>query len=448
MDCTSGGNIASALSPRVIDSSGKCSTCKKSAVNCYVTCLFCKAKFHAYDCTSESQDLCKQSFYKLFKPLTEKSGVNSHRPGNFKFICDPCLTGFEHSQVKTNEDHLNEIKLKVSSLEDGMDKVKKLLLASSAVSTPTVAKNQLISDSSTSIHLDSVAANWNDTGKTNSMIETLKINSTKDTDVSNIQPPTFVNHVKTQPKSILIINKNDSASIDKENMMVVNRTMIKEKLSITKSFKNKLGNTVLVCDSVEKRNRLRDEISKNIPDISLKAPPPSQPVIAVVGFDNEFTIGEFKEAFVNQNHFVSDFISLGNGQLEQHVNHLSTKPLKNNNNLFQALVRVSPELRELLKKFNDKIIIGSTRCRIYDRYNLKRCNKCFKFGHFAAKCTAETANCGFCAESHETSVCPNKSSSNPVCINCQQSTSHNHESNHPAYSFDCPVYKSHLNKQR
>ena len=92
-------------------------------------------------------------------------------------------------------------------------------------------------------------------------------------------------------------------------MKTINRTMISEKVSIAKSFKNKLGNTVFVCDSVESRNKLRDEIVKNIPDVSYKAPPPLRSVVAVVGFDNECTNDDLIDAFIHQNHFVKDFWS-------------------------------------------------------------------------------------------------------------------------------------------
>ena len=281
---------------------------------------------------------------------------------------------------------------------------------------------------------------WHDKASADLMISSMNLSSDKNSKVV-VTPEAK----KTVLKPVLIINKHDDSFTDKENMKVINKTMIAEKMTITKSFKNKLGNTVFVCDSVEKRNKLRDEIVKSIPDISYKAPPPLRPVVTVVGFDNECTSDDLLDALVDQNHFVEDFLTLNNCKLADHVSCISTKPLKNNRELSQALFRISPTFRQLLKKFYDKVIIGSMRCKIYDRHNVKRCNNCYDFGHFAAECKADSPVCGFCSGSHETSSCPAKSSGKPVCCNCKKSDAHSHDTNHPAYSFNCPVYKSHLN---
>ena len=252
---------------------------------------------------------------------------------------------------------------------------------------------------------------------------------------------------KSITKPILIINKNENPDTEKQYKKIINKTMINEKVPIAKTFRNKLGNTVFICNSIENRNKLRDEIVKNIPDVSYKAPPPHRQVVAVVGFDNDCTIENLYDALVNQNQFIKDFLAFNESTVSDHLSHLSTKPLKNNSELSQAIFKVSPTLRQLMKRFFDKVIIGSTRCRIFDRHNLKRCNNCYDFGHFAAECKAENPVCGYCSGRHQTSDCPVKSTDNsvPVCCNCTKSDEHSQSTNHPAYSFDCPVYKSHLN---
>ena len=256
-------------------------------------------------------------------------------------------------------------------------------------------------------------------------------------------------HAKNAVKPILIINKSDGAEAEKECMKMINKTMIKQKVPISKSFKNKLGNTVFVCDSVENRNRLRDEIVKHIPTVSYKAPPPFRSVVAIVGFDNDCTVNDLNDALVNQNHTIKNFLELNNTSLSDHSIHLVTRTLKNNDDLSQALFKVSPALRQLLKKINDKVIVGSTCCKIYDRHNFKRCNRCYDFGHFAAQCKAEQPVCGYCAGPHQTNECSIKDSagSQPVCNNCKNSDEHCNNTRHPAYSFSCPVYQSHLNLQ-
>ena len=435
--------------PRVLDQNGVCTNCSKSAINSCVTCLFCKAKFHAHGCNTEQMDICNASFYKSYKPLAEKLGNNAQRPGNFAFVCDMCLTKREIQETATCDNKLHDIQEKVSSLEIDLKKIATLIQnnTSDSIVTPAILPNVFTASKLPASNDASCSysgnANWDNQMSTDTIIESLRSDTATKTNITANQPENSKKSVLLKP--VLIINKHDDSLINKENMKTINRTMISEKVSITKSFKNKLGNTVFVCDSVERRDKLRDEIVKSLPHVSYKAPPPLGPVVNVVGFNNECTNADLITAFVYQNHFVKDFLELNSSQISDHINHIVTKPLKNNSDFCQALFRVSPSFRQLLKKFSDKVTVGSMRCKIYDRHNVKRCNNCYEFGHFAAQCRAEKPVCGFCCGSHQTSNCPVQTSGKPLCCNCKKSDNHSHDTNHPAYSFNCPVYKSHLN---
>ena len=73
---------------------GKCKKCKNKVHNNFVVCLFCSSKFHAAGCSNN--DICTPTFLSSFKPFSEKTVPKyAARPGNFHFICDSCLTGFE-----------------------------------------------------------------------------------------------------------------------------------------------------------------------------------------------------------------------------------------------------------------------------------------------------------------------------------------------------------------
>ena len=451
----------STLARVINNTNGKCSTCSKNAMNASVSCLMCKVKFHAHDCSADQQDICNASFYRLFKPLSDKSGNNSHRPGNFKFVCDNCLTAFEVQQVATTENKLAEIENKFvgleTKLETSLNEIKLMISGPGANNTNVMHSTDIaVSDNST-YPVKNLCNNfnnaWADGGKSGIVLNTLQNTLTSilsDANKSSTNPLEKNSSEPTTAESILVINKNDDDLIDKKNMKTINKTMIKEKVVIRKSFKNKRGNTVFVCDSLENRNKLRDQIVKSVPDVSFNAPPPLHPVVAIVGFDKDCTPEEVEDALKHQNHFISNFLDMNKASFESHLSHLVTKPLKNNPELLQALYRVSPALRTLLKKFNDRLTIGSTCCRVYERSNVKRCNRCFKFGHFAAQCQEDTPTCGFCSQPHDTRDCPirNIDSSIPVCSNCTHSSVYNHDVNHPAFSYSCPVFKDNLNQQR
>ncbi|CAF3548250.1 unnamed protein product, partial [Rotaria socialis] len=67
-----------------------------------------------------------------------------------------------------------------------------------------------------------------------------------------------------------------------------------------------------------------------------------------------------------------------------------------------------------------------------------QCYKCFKYGHIAKYCKADSQICSKCGEANHTyDVCHN-SSQHPICCNCK--------GQHVATSPDCPKYKEHQQK--
>ena len=56
---------------------------------------------------------------------------------------------------------------------------------------------------------------------------------------------------------------------------------------------------------------------------------------------------------------------------------------QNKNELFQANVRVSNNIRKFIENNDDRVYVGfGERCKVYDHFHVKRCNNCQKYGHF------------------------------------------------------------------
>ena len=109
----------------------------------------------------------------------------------------------------------------------------------------------------------------------------------------------------------------------------------------------------------------------------------------------------------------------------------------------EATFRVSRELRQVLVRHNDRLIIGVISCRVYNRVFIKRCAICQRFGHFFAQCEfKDEPKCGFCGGDHESNNCLDKSCKN--CINCVRNNCE--DTNHEAFSKQCPVYLDALKK--
>ena len=135
-----------------------------------------------------------------------------------------------------------------------------------------------------------------------------------------------------------------------------------------------------------------------------------------------------------QNDFIKKFTV--SNKIEDHMIIYSIRPLKNNPSLFQVFASVSPVLRQGLAHYRNKLTLGLTSCKVYDRQNIKRCNNCQHFGHYAKDCpTPETPSCGACGDDHATINCDSFINK---CINCTRSKLPSVD--HAANSTQCPSF--------
>ena len=425
MGSKSAGNIRSILKP-----DGSCTTCGKSATGCSVTCFMCLVKFHAVGCSVDA-NICTQTFLNSYTPLSDKSGVNNFRPGNFKFICDFCLTAFENEQAKTSTDKFNCLEDRVGKIDESVnamkDDLKKLLLHS--------AGQGIVSDTASSVTPRNSSRWGNNLGRSNGN----NVPPISPSPEAKLSP-----HVDENPKSILVIDNNGE---EKENTIdALEKVVLDSNIGIKNSYDNKKGNTVVICNSDEQRDLLHTKLKEALPDISAK--PLSNNLsktIAVVGFSPTYNESNLLGTILKQNEFINSFINLkGKGVPENHLKLLHVKPLKNNPQLNQGVFKVSSAFRALLEKFHDKLLVGIRNVTVYERIFVKRCFGCQKYGHIHGKCpTPQVIKCANCGEDHETRSC-NAAAHQAKCVNC-----HRHgtsDCNHSASSTNCPVYQAELNR--
>ena len=141
---------------------------------------------------------------------------------------------------------------------------------------------------------------------------------------------------------------------------------------------------------------------------------------------------EVMEKLSKQNSSIRKFAQ--NNKIEDHIKVHSVKPLKNNAARYQAFCDLSSVLREGFHHNSDKVTLGLTSCKIYDRYNIKRCYKCQEYGHYAKECTEQAPVCGKCGEEHNTWDCESQTNR---CINCVRSKCENFL--HATSSIECPT---------
>ena len=90
---------------------------------------------------------------------------------------------------------------------------------------------------------------------------------------------------------------------------------------------------------------------------------------------------------------------------------------------YQVVARVSDRIRDALKANNDRVFIGFSSYRVFDRFYVKSCASCHRFGHYHANCSS-TPSCGYCCSPDHTSEhCPLREDKDPSkykCINCKE----------------------------
>lgn len=424
----------------VVLSNGTCKKCEKTVANNTVNCLICKEKFHASGCSNDA-DICTPSFLTSFKPYCEKVAPKYvARPGTFVFVCDPCLTNMEIQNTASNENKVDALKVKVDNLENGLKEIKSLLINSQK---EVMLSKEISCSSSVSMQGAPPDVNFNAGNGQRSMNCWDNRSSSSNNTIQNMSMPIPPPQVVSKSATIILPNVLDKA-VEKSQMKLINRTAVENKIGISQSYKKKNGETVIVCKSNETREKLRSHIEKVIPSIEVKTPNEFKPTVAIVGFDDEgLSKEELTHSVIAQNHFLQAFFSTV--EILDHITFLNIKPLKNNSEMFQATYKVSKELRSLLKKHGDRVIVGVTSCKIFDRFYLKRCALCQKFGHYFAHCkTKDNPNCAHCSGEHETNHCKSTDEADKKCINCIRSDFS--DCNHHAFSKLCPVYIGELEK--
>lgn len=115
--------------------------------------------------------------------------------------------------------------------------------------------------------------------------------------------------------------------------------------------------------------------------------------------------------------------------------------------LGSAVIKMSPNIRQIIGRHENTLRLGSRACHVRDHLHVLRCGKCSKFGHSTSKCAATNPICSFCAQSHDSKSCSQKSDAyKHKCSNCISDNIPESENQHSAHSKSCPRFASSLRR--
>ena len=243
---------------------------------------------------------------------------------------------------------------------------------------------------------------------------------------------------KLRQPAALVISKDGGENVP---LPALENIVTKNCIQINNTFTNKNGDTVVTTSSQDDRAKLVKVINDQFPNSSVKQPKVKMPTISIAGIRSMVEPEEFNNQILQLHPDINSLVNAGETFSVLAVRKQKKSP--NDIDLYQASVRVSSPIRKLLENRGDYISIGLYRCKIYDHFYIKRCNKCQQFGHYKGQCKAPNPICGHCSKNHESVHCTEKQDSQsfqPTCVNCQKSTN-SQQHTHSALDRTCPSYQ-------
>ena len=403
-------NDNSLLQPRLLTREGYCSNCEaENVTDDVVCCLFCKNSFHAMCFTLRdnrkdycNDNACTRSFLTGFQQnVTNKT--KSKRFGSFVFVCDSCLTSHEQKHASNVKSHVHCLENKMSAMESDITAIKNMLMNPAKLpATPNVPENH------TSI--PSHNNPWNDKERVQKLLH---------------------------PTSIVICDNSDQ----KISLPELEDIVTEHSITVNDTFTNKDGNTVVTLSSQAARSKLVQVITESFPQSSIQQPKEKQPTISISRIKSEMTAESLSETIRRLYPEIKSLADAG-----ETFSIMSIRKQKNSTDatpLYQASVRVSNSMRKFIENRDDYLSVGLYRCKVYDHFYVKRCNKCQEFGHYRAQCKSSHSVCANCCGDHESINCEEKSKESfiPSCKNCKKSKNHSTQHDHLATDRTCPSYQ-------
>ena len=361
---------------RKLSADGICGDCSKDSQAEFMTCSQCLNRFHVINC-DQNDNQCTQT------QMNGWENVRARYPC-FNYICDDCR---ENQSLKNDDILVNRL----ASMEENL-----LFLVKE--------------------------------------IKSLKqIQSTSDNEVEVVRP-SYADKVN-KPAVIVIENKTgEEAEIQKSNMDKLKKAAVQSSASVLKTYQNGVHDTVLICNDESSKQKLLPHITNIFSDRKISTPASRLPTITIKEIESNISKAELLDAVQMQNRDCG-LVDI----TEDNFNILFIKEVKSKSprypDTFLAVVRVSDQVRTLVKNAGNRIFVNAQSCKVEDRLFIRRCNKCQHFKHWHKECKSDYSVCGKCGEHHDTRTCE---SPTKKCINC--ATNGYNDLDHETSWRYCPSY--------
>jgi hypothetical protein len=374
----------------ILDETGKCKKCERDAQNEFMECWLCTNRYHVIECDGVD-------------PMVQTSFLKNQWPNiSRKWACltFTCLACKEDAKTKQETVMSGRVRL----LEETALKTNKQLEDIKSLLT-TVINNRSQNEE--------------------------KSNTVSDPELK--ETPTLIVVEKA--------DQEEEEEVTKEKWSEVTKAAIKSKVGVSRSFTNKAGQSVFICNSEKSKKALLPHVEKVFHNRRINTPKPKLPTITVPFIVGKYENEELLDVLRKQNEDRGIRFSRDNAQV------LFTAPMRDREGMYQAVIRISEDIRNKIKDNDNRLCIGINSCPVFDRFFIKRCNNCQEFHHFQndnGGCKKEKV-CALCTGKHDTRDCHTDANMHK-CINCAKAD--RDEFSHAAFSYDCPSYIAEQEKLR
>jgi hypothetical protein len=179
-------------------------------------------------------------------------------------------------------------------------------------------------------------------------------------------------------RSVLVVEKG--SDVKAVETVIVDNFIHVDQTSVNKSD----GASVYVCKSKKDRNDLQEKLLQKYPEIKTRKPAELLPTISIAYLKYSMTEEELKTALTLREPGLKKLVDAG-----EMFNVNKVKPHKKNDSFYQATIRVSTEIRKFIAfELNNRLYLGANSYPVFDRFHVKRCDKCHRFNHYEEACTA------------------------------------------------------------
>ena len=392
-------NLVEVIRRSPLNAQGVCGKCDKDAEGDSLRCFGCDELYHVIGCTGEKQ--VTRTFLDATWPSLSKLYTN------IQYVCDACK---QDRQAKKDIVISNRMCVMEEQMRDMANMMTEMKNSKDEQQAPL--NNDALTHEVTELKL---------------LVQNLVQKSVAAPETPT-EPPK-ISYASKVEKSVIVAKKR--ATGQEANIEDIQNIAVRTGSAVSKAYRNETGDAVVVCENKDAQEKMRPALQNTMSDFKVVSPPARKPTINIAEISKKYSKEELFDVIKAQNASRGIDITAENFQI------LFVKPHQKDESLFMAAVRVADNLRDAIKSADNRIIVNSVSCPVFDRFFVRRCNYCQGLNHWKDDCNAENPICGTCAGEHETKNCDSETIK---CVNCSVAGISNNR--HKTSWYKCTAYEN------